>query len=564
MSVVTAVRLYIDKMIEESGPGMKVLMMDRETTTIVSVVYAQSEILLKEVYLFERIDLVGGDAMKHLKCIVFLRPTKENIELLVRELKSPRYGQYYIYFSNTVNRADVKLLAEADDQESVQEVREFYGDYVALAPHLFSFNLTGCFQGRGWNRSALERTVPGIVAVLLSLHKCPAIRYQGNSEVARRLAEGVSQMMTREAKLFDFRKTQVPPLLLVLDRKSDVVTPLLNQWTYQAMVHELLKINNNRVNLSQVPGLSRDLQDIVLSEDNDEFYANNMYRNFGEICSNIKGFMEEFQKKTKNNEKVESIADMKAFVENYPQFKKIQGAVAKHVTLVGELSRLVGAHGLLEVSEVEQELTCNMDHANILKRIRDLVNNSKVRDIDCLRLVMLYALHHEKHSGSDLSGLVDLLKKRGLPQQLIRMVSAAVDFQERKFQPADKFSADNVRAFTKKVIKGLKGVENIYTQHVPLVYDILEDLLRGRLKESAFPYVPQHSAQNSMVRFQDVIVFVAGGVTYEESLSVYRLNVANAGTRILLGGTAVHNFTTFLDELKSASPDSAMRSGRHL
>lgn len=92
-----------------------------------------------------------------------------------------------------------------------------------------------------------------------------------------------------------------------------------------------------------------------------------MYRNFGEICSNIKGFMEEFQKKTKNNEKVESIADMKAFVENYPQFKKIQGAVAKHVTLVGELSRLVGAHGLLEVSEVEQELTCNMDHANILK-----------------------------------------------------------------------------------------------------------------------------------------------------------------------------------------------------
>lgn len=33
MSVVTAVRLYIDKMIEESGPGMKVLMMDRETVS---------------------------------------------------------------------------------------------------------------------------------------------------------------------------------------------------------------------------------------------------------------------------------------------------------------------------------------------------------------------------------------------------------------------------------------------------------------------------------------------------------------------------------------------------
>lgn len=113
MSVVTAVRLYIDKMIEESGPGMKVLMMDRETTTIVSVVYAQSEILLKEVYLFERIDLVGGDAMKHLKCIVFLRPTKENIELLVRELKSPRYGQYYICeFPPPTCRLPFRLVSE--------------------------------------------------------------------------------------------------------------------------------------------------------------------------------------------------------------------------------------------------------------------------------------------------------------------------------------------------------------------------------------------------------------------------------------------------------------------
>lgn len=539
-------------------------MMDRETTTIVSVVYAQSEILLKEVYLFERIDLAGGDAMKHLKCIVFVRPTKDNIELLVRELKRPRYGQYYIYFSNTVNRSDVKLLAEADDQESVHEVREFYGDYVALAPHLFSFNLTGCFQGRNWNRSALERTVHGIVAVLLSLRKCPAVRYQGNSETARRLAEGISQLMTRESKLFDFRRPEIPPLLIVMDRRSDTVTPLLNQWTYQAMVHELLKINNNRVNLSQVPGLTKDLQDIVLSEDNDEFYAGNMYRNFGEIGSNIKDLMEEFQRKTKNHEKVESIADMKAFVEHYPQFKKIQGAVTKHVTLVGELSRLVGAHCLLEVSEVEQELTCNSDHADLLKRIRSLVTNSKVRDIDCLRLVMLYALHYEKQSGGDLTGLVELLRKRGLSDNLLRMVSSAVEFQERKFQPGDKFSADNVRAFTKKVIKGLKGVENIYTQHIPLLYDILEDLLRGRLKESSFPYVPQHSARDSMFRFQDVIVFVAGGVTYEESLSVYKLNVANPGTRILLGGTAVHNFTSFLDELKSATADFASRSGRHL
>jgi vacuolar protein sorting-associated protein 45 len=59
--------------------------------------FAQSEILQKEVYLFEQIEKINlGPAMKHMKCIVFLRPTKENVELLCNELKSPRYGIYYI------------------------------------------------------------------------------------------------------------------------------------------------------------------------------------------------------------------------------------------------------------------------------------------------------------------------------------------------------------------------------------------------------------------------------------------------------------------------------------
>lgn len=73
--------------------------------------------------------------------------------------------------------------------------------------------------------------------------------------------------------------------------------------------------------------------------------------------------MEEFQKKAKKHQKVESIADMKNFVETYPLFKKMSGTVAKHVTVVGELSNLVGNHNLLEVSEVEQELSCQTEHS---------------------------------------------------------------------------------------------------------------------------------------------------------------------------------------------------------
>jgi hypothetical protein len=34
-----------------------------------------------------------------------------------------------------------------------------------------------------------------------------------------------------------------------------------------------------------------------------------------------------------------------------------------------------------------------------------------------------------------------------------------------------------------------QGVENVYTQHKPLLHDILDSLIKGRLKEASYPYL---------------------------------------------------------------------------
>ena len=52
-------------------------------------------------------------------------------------------------------------------------------------------------------------------------------------------------------------------------------------------------------------------QEVVLSPEHDDVYRNNMYLNFGEIGSNMKQLMDEFQRSAKSNQKLESIADMK-------------------------------------------------------------------------------------------------------------------------------------------------------------------------------------------------------------------------------------------------------------
>jgi vacuolar protein sorting-associated protein 45 len=75
----------------------------------------------------------------------------------------------------------------------------------------------------------------------------------------------------------------------------------------------------------------------------------------------------EYQRKANTNKKMESIEDMKRFMQEFPEFRKMGGNVSKHVMLVSHLSRLVDDQLLLEVSEVEQELAAVEDHPTAIQ-----------------------------------------------------------------------------------------------------------------------------------------------------------------------------------------------------
>lgn len=283
-----------------------------------------------------------------------------------------------------------------------------------------------------------------------------------------------------------------------------------------------------------------------------------MYLNFGEICSSIKELMEDFQTKSRSQAKVESISDMKSFIENYPQFKKMSGTVSKHVTLVAELSRLVGTNNLMEISECEQQLACQDDHNESLQKIRTLIRDPRVKNIDILRLLCLYALKYEKSSSSDLNALKDVFIKRGGVSEIEKeFINKLVSYGGSKFRNSDLFGNQNPIAITKRLIKGLKGIENVYTQHVPLVKNLVEQLIKGKLKETSYPYLGQSLKDKP----QEVILFVVGGITYEETFGIYNLNKSLNGTsRVIIGGTCLHSFKSFMDEVNVFIGDSNKQS----
>lgn len=72
--------------------------------------------------------------------------------------------------------------------------KEYFADYAPVLPSLFSLNyfpssnkpLYGSSPNT-WDSNALDRTVQGIIAVLLSLKKKPVIRYEKSSPMAKKL-----------------------------------------------------------------------------------------------------------------------------------------------------------------------------------------------------------------------------------------------------------------------------------------------------------------------------------------------------------------------------------------
>jgi vacuolar protein sorting-associated protein 45 len=55
-------------------------------------------------------------------------------------------------------------------------------------------------------------------------------------------------------------------------------------------------------------------------------------------------------------------------------------------------------------------------------------------------------------------------------------------------------------------LKGLKGVENVFTQHSPVLKDIMDNIVKGRLSEDAFPAAGGESTAGRLYLFEILLL----------------------------------------------------------
>jgi len=87
------------------------------------------------------------------------------------------------------------------------------------------------------------------------------------------------------------------------------------------MVHELIGIKDNRVDLKHVDHLSDDMKEVVLSGEDDQFFRKVMHLNFGDLSAEIQAMVQKFLQARQSQAQFNSIEDMQRVIENFPEFK---------------------------------------------------------------------------------------------------------------------------------------------------------------------------------------------------------------------------------------------------
>ncbi len=148
MDVYSTVEAYMRKALS-AVQGMKILLVDEETSGTISLVMSQSKLFEFDVFLVDYLcsaEENEREKQKNLNCVVLVRPTTKIIEAIADELKDPKYASYHLckikgkvclcliyllVFTNAVKHVQLERIAEADSFEIVKDfqVKVYFKEY---------------------------------------------------------------------------------------------------------------------------------------------------------------------------------------------------------------------------------------------------------------------------------------------------------------------------------------------------------------------------------------------------------------------------------------------------
>ena len=548
---------YIESMIS-NVKDMKAIIFDSETQVIFSLEFSKSLALKQEIFLFENIDKIQTDQKLNLNGIFFIRPTPENLQELKRILQSSNFKEINLFFTNQITDDYLQKLAQYDINMQVKNVQEIYLDYYIINSNVFHLNIESCICNldmnpiEKWDKSDVlmnERIYQGLISACLSNRMKPIIKSVKGSDICLNLGKKLAKFFDDNFDNFIRKECgqNFNGILLLYDRKEDPISPLINQWTYQAQLHEILGIKNNVIELKKGTDVKDKPEKYVISdvESIDKFYSKYKFADYGTVATAVQQEADKLKSDNDMLNKESSIEELRKIIDQLPEKKKESMAITKHYKLFYSLSEYVTKHKLMDLSKIEQDISVNDNKKEQFNQIVQIISDPKVQHLDKCKLYLLYMLRYE--NDPSVSNLKNIMIENKLGDW-VSYGEALLKYAGKERRKLDCFQDKDILSKGKKFIMNAlgQGNENAFMQHISFLNGLVERLLKGRSRDNETININCNSMSEPKVN--NLIVFVFGGITFEEVRDLTLLG-NQLGVNIICGGTNIINSKSFLAEM---------------
>jgi len=546
---------YIESMIS-NVKDMKAIIFDSETQVIFSLEFSKSLALKQEIFLFESIDKIQTEQKLNLNGIFFIRPTTSNLEHLKRILQSTNFKEINLFFTNQLTDDYLQKLAQYDINMQVKNVQEIYLDYYIINSNVFHLNLESCISNldmkpierwEPYDSQMFDRVYQGLISACLSNRMKPIIKSVKGSTLCQKLGKKLATFFDDN---YEFIRKECGQnfngILLLYDRKEDPISPLINQWTYQAQLHEILGIKNNVIELKKGDVNDKPEKYVISDvESIDKFYSKYKFADYGTVANAVQQEADKLKNENDMLNKESSIEELRKIIDQLPEKKKESMAITKHYKLFYSISEYVTKHKLMDLSKIEQDISVNDNKKEQFNQIVQIISDPKVQHLDKCKLYLLYMLRYENDSS------VNNLKNIMIENKLGDWVSygdALLKYAGKQKRSLDCFQDKDILSKGKKFLMNAlgQGNENAFMQHISYLNGIVERLLKGRSRENETFNINLNSMNEPKVN--NLIIFVFGGITFEETRDLTLLG-NQLGVNIICGGTNIINSKSFLAEM---------------
>ncbi|KAG6782687.1 hypothetical protein POTOM_012098 [Populus tomentosa] len=498
----------------------KVLIMDRLTVKIMSYSCKMADITQEGVSLVEDI-YRRRQPLPSMDAIYFIQPTKENVIMFLSDMagKSPLYKKAFVFFSSPISRELVShIKKDSSVLTRIGALREMNLEYFAIDSQGFITDneraleeLFGDDEDSHKGDACLNVMASRIATVFASLREFPFVRFRAARSldvttmttsrdlIPTKLAARIWDSLTQyKQKIEHFPQTETCELL-ILDRSIDQIAPVIHEWTYDAMCHDLLNMEGNKY-VHEVPGKAGGPPEKkeVLLEEHDPVWLELRHAHIAFASERLHEKMTNFVSKNKAA-KIQhgsrdggelSTRDLQQMVQALPQYSEQIDKLSLHVEIAGKINRIIRESGLRELGQLEQDLV--FGDAGMKDVIKFLTTKEDATRENKLRLLMvLAAVFPEKLEGE--RGL-NIMKLARLPQDdmnavnNMRLLAGASDTKKKSTGAFSlKFDIHKKKRAARKDRTGEEETTWQLSRFYPMIEELIDKLNKGELSKDEYP-----------------------------------------------------------------------------